>query len=347
MEGFAFRACIPALNGEVLHANPIKANMTSMNTTIIGAGSVGLAVAASLALAGQRVILLTRGEAIAQLRESAIGVSGLHGEHTLPVGTIAIENSSFPSHAARDCDMLIITTKTFDIAAALAPFISATPTPRAVLSLHNGIGASEAIREAFGPNIPVYASAMLIGLERLGLTNVAVKAASSPINTGPLLGDAIVPLETFIAATQNGFLPFRVDPSMRETVLFKLLFNTCMNPTGALTGLTYGELITHTATRALIERLAEETLAVLAVEYGYRPAQSGIAYARETLTSIVFPRSAGHRSSMLQDILAGRRTEIDSLNGAIKRLGLKNNIATPTHDTLIDLIAAQSTLPKE
>jgi 2-dehydropantoate 2-reductase len=132
-----------------------------------------------------------------------------------------------------------------------------------------------------------------------------------------------------------------LDPAIRETVLFKLLFNTCMNPTGALTGLTYGELVTHPATRALIERLAEETLAVLAAAHAYRPAPSGVAYARDTLTPIVLPRSAGHRSSMLQDITAGRRTEIDSLNGAVARLGRRHALPTPTHDTLIGLIAAR------
>ena len=85
---------------------------------------------------------------------------------------------------------------------------------------------------------------------------------------------------------------------------------------------------------------------MLAAEHDYRPAESGMAYARDRLTPIVLPRSAGHRSSMLQDIAAGRRTEIDSLNGAVARLGRNNGIATPTHDTLIDLIAARSPIPE-
>ncbi len=312
-----------------------------ISATVIGAGSVGLGMAASLAVAGQRVTLLARAGAVAALRDSPITVSGLHGEHALPAGAIAIEDAASPSAAERGSDMLVVTTKAYDIAAALAPFAGAAPAPRAVLSLHNGIGASEAIRAALGPAIPVYASAMMIGLERQGIAHVASKAASSPINTGPLLGDAIAPLEAFVAAAQGGFLPIRVDPAIRQTVLFKLLFNTCMNPTGALTGLTYGELVTHPATLGLIERLAEETLAVLAAAHDYRPAPSGAAYAREVLTPIVLPRSAGHRSSMLQDIAAGRRTEIGSLNGAIARLGRQHGIATPSHDALIALIAAR------
>jgi 2-dehydropantoate 2-reductase len=316
--------------------------MGAITASVIGAGSVGLGIAASLAVAGQRVTLLAREAVVAALRDSPITVSGLHGEHALPAGTIAIEDAANPSAAARGCAMLIVTTKAHDIAAALAPFAGATPAPRAVLSLHNGIGASEAIRAALGPAIPVYASAMMIGLERQGIAHVVSKAASSPINTGPLLGDAAAPLEAFVAAAQRGFLPIRVDPAIRQTVLFKLLFNACMNPTGALTGLTYGELVTHPATRGLIERLAEETLAVLSAAHGYRPAENGLAYLRDTLTPIVLPRSAGHRSSMLQDIAAGRRTEIGSLNGAVAALGRRHGIATPTHDALIALVGARS-----
>lgn len=215
--------------------------MPKFASTVLGAGSVGLGVAASLALAGQRVTLLTRAASVASLRASPLTVDGLHGAHALPPGAIAVEDAACPSDAARGCDMLVITTKTHDITAALSPFAVDGPQPGAVLSMHNGLGASEAIRAALGPQIPVYASAMMIGLERQGLAHVEIKAAASPILTGALLDDLTAPLEHFVAAAQDGFLPIRVDPEIRNTILFKLLFNTCMNPTGALTGLTYGD----------------------------------------------------------------------------------------------------------
>lgn len=118
-----------------------------------------------------------------------------------------------------------------------------------------------------------------------------------------------------------------------------------MNPTGALTGMIYGALVTQPHTLGLIERLADETLAVLAAAFGYRPAASGRAYAQDTLAPAVLARSAAHRSSMLQDIEAGRRTEIDSLNGAVARLGARHGIPTPTHDALIALVAARHLAP--
>ena len=65
-------------------------------------------------------------------------------------------------------------------------------------------------------------------------------------------------------------------------------------------------------------------------------------FAHEMLAPAVLSRSAAHRSSMVQDIEGGRRTEIDTLNGAVARLGAAHGIATPTHDAIIALIKARS-----
>ena len=312
------------------------------STTVIGAGSVGLGVAASLALAGQKVTLLARSSSVAALKESDLTVSGLHGEHTVSAGTIRVEDSAAPSDAARGCDMLVVTTKALDLAGALRPFLTPGAKPKAILSMQNGLGPSETIRAEIGPDIPVFASVMMIGYERQGLSHVAITAAASPISTGPLLGDDPGPLESFVMSAQNGFLPIQVDPNIRETVFFKLLFNTCMNPTGALTGLTYGELVSNAHTLGLIENLAQETFAVLDAEAGYRPAKDASDYVHNILSPAVLAKSAGHRSSMVQDMESGRRTEIDTLNGAIAGLGRKLGIPTPTHDVIVALIKAQT-----
>lgn len=99
--------------------------MTTITSTVIGAGSVGLGMAASLAIAGQRVTLLTRAGSVSALAGSSITVSGMHGEHALPAGAIAVEDAADPSGAARACDMLVVTTKSHDIAVALLPFAGA------------------------------------------------------------------------------------------------------------------------------------------------------------------------------------------------------------------------------
>ena len=92
------------------------------------------------------------------------------------------------------------------------------------------------------------------------------------------------------------------NPSIRETISFKLLFNSCMNLTGALTGQTYCELLDSPDSRELIVGLADETLAAYAQAFDYRPADSGQHYVEEVLSKIIFPRAQDHRSSMLQDL---------------------------------------------
>ena len=315
--------------------------MGQMTATVIGAGSVGLGLAASLAQAGIAVRLMARDAQVAALNAAAFTVSGLHGAHEIAPGTIRAEDSAAPSDAARACDMLVATTKTINLAQAVAPF-AGQPAPKAVLSLQNGLGSSEILRDVLGPDVPIYASAMMIGLERQGLAHVAINAAAGPILCGPLLGDDPAPLAAFVAAAQGGFLPIEVDPNIRDTIYYKLLFNTCMNPTGALTGLTYGALVENPHTLDLIARLADETLRVFGADSGYAPAPDGDSYARQMLAPAVRARSAAHRSSMVQDIDAGRRTEIDTLNGAVAALGRRHGIATPTHDAIIALIKARA-----
>ena len=138
----------------------------------------------------------------------------------------------------------------------------------------------------------------------------------------------------------TGFVPMQHDPKICETIAFNLLFNSCMKPTGTITGLTYGELLENPDTRAFITGLAEETLQAYAAAYGYRPAETGKHYVDEVLSKIAFPRSQGHKSSMLQDLQTGRKTEIDFLTGAVVRLAKSAGLSATRHQSICQLIKA-------
>jgi ketopantoate reductase len=75
--------------------------------------------------------------------------------------------------------------------------------------------------------------------------------------------------------------------------------------------------------------VADETIRVIHAERGVALAPDGATYVEKTLTPFVLPKAAAHRSSMLQDVEAGRRTEIDYLNGAVVRMGQGRTSATP------------------
>ena len=313
-----------------------------LRVSVIGGGSVGLAVSASLALAGAEVTLLVRASAIATLRDAAITIAGMMGDHSIEAGRIAIADAAAPPPGSLGTDALIVTTKAQDVTEVLRPFgVIGGPKPRAVLLMQNGLGSAEAGRAVLGPAVPVFSAVMYIGMQKQGMAHVAVNAFASPVMAGPLLGDDISALQPLFDLAPKGFVPFVHAPDLRQKILTKLLFNSCMNPTGALTGRTYGQLLENPHSRALITQLADEILRVYAATEGFRPALDGADYVDNTLTGIVFPKSAPHRSSMAQDIESGRQTEIAFLNGAIARLGEQAAIATPCHDTIVRLIRAR------
>ena len=109
--------------------------MGKLRVTVIGGGSVGLGLAASFALAGVSVTLMVRAGAVDALRSQPILVTGMLGEHQVAPGRIAVEDASSPSDSSRDCDVLVVTTKAYDVADAVRPYAASQgkPRPRAIL----------------------------------------------------------------------------------------------------------------------------------------------------------------------------------------------------------------------
>jgi 2-dehydropantoate 2-reductase len=321
--------------------------LKNLHVAVFGGGSVGLCLVANFVRAGAKVSLLVRNSSLKDLAGKPIEVSGLLGDHTIPPGALTLCDAALPTEDVLNSDMLIVTTKAYDVATALKPFAGQQSCP-AVLLLQNGLGSEEIARDVLGSDIPVYSSAMMIGMVRHNPKQVEVTAQSSPILCGPLLGHDTAPLEAVLRLAEDGFVPMALDDSIRDTISFKLLFNSCMNPTGALTKQSYGELLENTNSRDFIIGLADETLAAFASAYNYRPAENGQHYVDKVLSPIIFPRAQGHHSSMFQDLQAGRRTEIDFLNGAIAKLSKRQGLSAIRHESIIQLIkACEAGLPSK
>lgn len=318
--------------------------MSDFHVAVFGGGSVGLCLAAHFAVAGARVSLLVRKASIDAMRDKPVEVTGMLGDHRIDPDSITLCDAAEPSADVLASEMLILTTKAYDVGKALAPFADQERCPP-VLLLQNGMGSAEIAQEVLGPSVPIYSTAMMIGMVRHAPTQVEVTAQASPIQCGPLLGDETGPLDAMLDVAQGGFVPMVHDHSIRDTISFKLLFNSCMNPTGAITEQTYGQLLENPNSRAFIVGLADETLAAFAKAYDYRPAENGQHYVDEVLSPIVFPRGVGHRSSMLQDLQAGRKTEIDFLNGAVLRLAEEHGLSATRHESIIHLLKACESAP--
>lgn len=322
--------------------------MTALRVSVLGSGSVGLAVAASYALAGQRVTLLARRSTVPQLRESGIKVTGVCGDHQIEAERVKVSDAEHPDPEDIACDVLVVATKAYQVQEVLSALMRrAVPAaaPNAVLLLQNGWGSADEARAVLPAGVALFSSIMMIGIERRSPTHVNVNVQASPIRVGTLFGAPPDGMQDAVERGQSGFLPITYEADIEPAILDKFLFNTCLNAIGAITRMTYGELVSNAHTRHLITQVADETIRVIGAERGIALAPDGAGYVEKTLTPFVLPRAAAHRSSMLQDVEAGRRTEIDYLNGAVVRIGKARGLAAPGNDAVASLVRAREASP--
>lgn len=318
--------------------------MKPLRLTVLGSGSVGLAFAASYAKAGQQVTLLARGAAVVALRQQGITVSGVCGEHHIAPGGLKVSDAEEPDAEDIACDLLVVATKAYQVGPVLRRLMQQAGggvAPRAVLLLQNGWGSADEARAALPAGLPVFSSIMMIGIERRSPVHVNVNVQASPVRVGSLFAATSEGLQDAVARAQAGFLPMCREEAIERAILDKFLFNTCLNAIGAITHMSYGELVSNAHTRRLITQVADETVRIVAAERGVLLASDGATYLEKTLTPFVLPKAAAHRSSMLQDVEAGRRTEIDYLNGAVVRLGEARGLAAPVNAAVASLVRAR------
>ena len=96
--------------------------------------------------------------------------------------------------------------------------------------------------------------------------------------------------------------------------------------------------------RAVMDRVVDEAYAVIAA-CGFPCRWPSAEAFREAFYSRQVPATYHHRPSMSQDLAAGKRTEIDALNGAIVRLAHERSLAAPVNETLVRLIHFLETRP--
>jgi len=116
-----------------------------------------------------------------------------------------------------------------------------------------------------------------------------------------------------------------------------MLYNCALNPLGALLDVPYGVLAESESTRHIMGHIVQEVFAVM-TSAGYETHFQTPEAFLDVFYSTLVPDTAQHRSSTLQDIKAGKRTEIDALNGAVLELAKKHGINAPYNSFAYNLV---------
>jgi 2-dehydropantoate 2-reductase len=231
-----------------------------------------------------------------------------------------------------------VVVKSYDTESLVRAFPEALAEGAVVLSLQNGLGNLEVLARAFGRD-RVLGAPVLIGAEMPAPAAVRVTVYAKPVKIGSPWGGPAGDRE---AARWAGVLAAAGIPAEPTDRLFaylweKVLYNAPLNPLGALLRVPYGVLAEHDDSRAVMDAVIDEAFSVALAE-GVDLLWDRVDECRRHFYERLLPPTAHHRSSMLQDLERGKRTEIDALNGYIARRGTAQGIATPANTLLTRLV---------
>jgi 2-dehydropantoate 2-reductase len=264
------------------------------------------------------------------MQSQGLAIDGIWGKfHLGPVAAMGDTSETF--------DVILLCVKSFDTETACRQIQGRLAPDGLILSMQNGLGNLEAIAREFGEartvgarvifgalvvapgwvTVTVYADRVLLGATSSATPRASLDRVAEHLN-------------------QAGIPPAVVEDILTH-LWGKVLYNCALNPLGAVLRVPYGALGDNPQTRELMRLIIEEIYRVAAARgIALNPSEAG-AYFQHFMTNLVPPTSA-HWPSMWQDLEAGRRTEIEALNGAICRYGREAGVPTPYNDTVSRLV---------
>ncbi len=299
-----------------------------MELLIIGAGAMGGLFASLLAPHAAVTLLTTNREHAAVIGAQGLTLVDLDGAtRQLPVRVL-----TDPKDYGRRADLILVCTKTRATAAAAATARDLLAEDGLVLTLQNGLGNLEQLVVAVGAN---RAAAGVTSQAATLLAPGRVRhAGSGPTVLGRPAGRAGA-VGAVAALFNRAGLDTRISDDVDSLLWSKLIVNVGINALTALLRVPNGVLAQTPACDLLMTRAVDEAVAVaraLHIDLDY---ERQLERVRE-----VCVRTADNRASMLQDILRGRATEIDAINGAVVACGRQAGVATPVNLLLTQLVHA-------
>jgi 2-dehydropantoate 2-reductase len=242
-------------------------------------------------------------------------------------------------------DLILLAVKSHAVESTVRPLVRALAANGRLLALQNGLGHVEALTALVGAE-RLLAAPVLIGATVPAPGRVRVTVYAKPVKIGspsPLgLEGARRWAETLGAAG----IPSEPSDRLFAFLWEKMLYNLPLNALGAILRVPYGALAERAESRRIMDEVIGEALAI-ALADGADLLWTDAAACRDHFYGTLLPPTVAHRSSMLQDLESGRRTEIDALNGYVAQRGSVLGLQTPANLVLTGLVhAIESRAPR-
>jgi 2-dehydropantoate 2-reductase len=303
-----------------------------MKIAVVGAGAMGSIFGAALARGGHDVILVDVAVPLVD-QINAEGVSVVRGDDRT---TTRVQATSDPSTVGV-VDVVVFFVKCYHTASAAESARALVGPDTIVASLQNGWGNGDVLAAAYPPEQVVIGVTYNSGL--VVEPGVVMHPADQPTLVGAFADGETARAERLAQALELGGLAASVASPVQPEIWKKLILNAATLPPAALTGMNAGALAANEQMRELVTETAREATAVaLALGYPIDPEERV-----DTIVALL-ERAGPTKASMLQDFEAGRRTEIDVINGAVVTAAAQQDVAVPLNRAFVALVKGWETM---
>ncbi|EJO53338.1 2-dehydropantoate 2-reductase [Burkholderia multivorans] len=302
-----------------------------MRIAILGAGAMGSLFGGLLAESGEDVTLIDVNDAhLDAIRRDGLRIDDDRGERRITT-LQALRPEAANASAGTPFDLLIVFTKSLHTRVALDGVRALLTSHTHVLTLQNGLGNVETLN-AFVPLERILVGVTTWPADLAGPAHVLSHGAGT-IRMMTADG-AASPFAAAVAdALSRAGLACTLDADVWAAIWEKVAFNAALNTLCAVTRCTVDQLGEHHDGPRLAQAIVAETAAVARAK--------GIAVDAARIARNVehaIREHRGHRPSMLQDVLAGRRTEIDAISGKVVAAAREVGLAVPHTETMLSLV---------
>lgn len=291
-----------------------------MRIVVMGAGGTGGFFGGLLARAGEDVTFVARGAHLEALRDRGLTVkSRLAGDFTLPLPVTDDPTELDPP------DLILFCVKAYDTVPAAEQIAPLVAEGTLLLSLQNGVDNEERIAGVVGKDAVLGALAYVSSvIEAPGV--VAQRGGPGRIVFGELEGGSSPRTRRLLRTLQRAGIAAELHPDIQVALWEKFVFICGVNGVTALTRLPIGAILAHPESRELLRSTMEEAEGV--------GRATGVRLPEDLLDQhfrFLATLEPSVRGSMYYDLEAGRRLELEALNGTAVRLGREHGIPTPSN----------------
>ena len=301
-----------------------------MNILVYGLGAIGTTFATFLKESGNTVY----GKTNKLNFPLNLYVEGIWGEHKAKLDGVFTDINELKD---KNLDLIIVAVKSYDTETAIKDIKKVISENTIVLLAQNGYGNYEIATSILGKD-RVLLSRVIFGAKVLEIGKVEITVNADDVIIGnPDNAVSFEKIQNVINVISKTPIPVSYSPDVYKILWDKILYNSALNPLGAILECSYGDLAENPETRDIMNNIFKEIFIVAKANNIKLRWNSVDDYIKHFYTKLI-PPTREHYPSMYYDIKTGKRTEIDALNGAILKLAKKVNISVPYNETIVKLL---------